>query len=209
MADVILNLVEPLEDRYRWKDKTENQISLAKKDMVEAFRHHKIEDLKAAVMYITLHRKFATMPNVADIADVLSRIVAERKLAEQKPEKNIDVSRDSDVFMDGSRQEREAAQAWAREWLLKTPMGKESLAEGWCRSLHGIVWQLKLSRTKAGRDLKFEDIELDDLATQTMRGEKLIAYFRACCRALNPAFERELVLKPKKYERATVLGEAG
>src|SRR3990167_6623865 len=82
MADVFLNLIDPLEERYNWKDKSEHEIAIARRDMVDAFKHHDIEDLKAALRYIVVHRKFSTMPTVGDITDVLERMVSERKASE-------------------------------------------------------------------------------------------------------------------------------
>ena len=76
-------------------------------------------------------------------------------------------------------------------------MGQESLREGWGRDLHNLIWQIRRNRVRAGRPCEFQDIKLDDIATQSMYGEKLIEHFRASCRALNVELERKLVLKEK------------
>jgi hypothetical protein len=195
MADVVLNLIDPLEARYRW-DKTPEQIAIAKRDMVEAFRNHAIEDLKAALIRIVTHRKFSTMPTVGDITDVVNRVVAERKLAENKP-KATGVPASTDEFLERLHLENDDAKAWARDWLQWSPLGRESLRDGWCRELHNMVWQIRRNRLRAGKACEFEDIKLDDIATQTTRGKDLIDYMRAHNRALNPEFERKVVLREK------------
>jgi len=206
MADVFLNLIDPLEERYVWKDKSEREIEIARRDMVEAFQHHSVDELKGAQRYVVLHRKFSTMPNVADIGDVLARIIAERKTAETRTKQASGVPTSTDTFLEGLQREREDAKAWAREWLQRAPLGQESLRDGWCRDLHNIVWQLRLSRAKAGRPCEFHEIGERDIATHTMRGKELLDSFRAKGRVLSAELERSIVLKTgtvfKDKERA-------
>lgn len=194
MADVFLNLIDPLEARYRW-DKTPEQIAIAKRDMADAFKQHAIEDLKAALTYIVVHRKFSTMPTVGDITDVIGRIISERKEAEIKPKARAGVATSVEAFLEGLALERESAKAWARDWLRKSPLGQESIRDGWCRALHEMIWQIRLSRQRANKPCEFDDIKIDDIATQTVRGYNLIDYFRHHNRALDPKLEAAVVLK--------------
>lgn len=194
MADVFLNLIDPLEERYNWKDKSAREIEVARADMVEAFKHHEIDDLKAAQRYIVLHRKFSTMPTVGDINDVIQRMLAERKTAESKPRGRVGVPSSADAFLEGLENEREAAKAWARDWLRKSPLGQESLRDGWCRQLFNIVWQIRFNRVRANRPCEFDSIKLDDIATQTKYGHELIDEWRARP-ASDPKLEAAIVLK--------------
>lgn len=197
MADVFLNLIDPLEKRYVWKDKDEQEIEIARRDMVDAFNGHSVDELQAAQRYIILHRKFSTMPNVADIGDVLERLRSERREAETKAKKSAGVPTTTDEFLERLRREDEDAKAWARDWLRATPLGQESLRDGWCRELHNLVWQIRRNRLHAGRNCEFDDIKLNDIATQTMRGTELIEYFQSKCRACDAEFERKVVLREK------------
>lgn len=193
MADVVLNLIEPLEQRFRWGDKSDEQIALQKRDMVDAFKGHDIEVLKAAMLRIVMHRKFSTMPTVGDVNEVVARVIAERKEAESKPSARRGVPPPRDVFLEGLKHEQEDAKAWAREWLQKTPLGQESLRDGWCRDLHNLIWQIRRNRMRANKPCEFDDIKLDDIATQSMHGFELIERLRAN-RAPNVELERKLVL---------------
>jgi hypothetical protein len=195
MADVFLNLIDPLEERYVWKDKSEREIEVARRDMVEAFKHHTVEDLKAAQRYIVLHRKFSTMPNVADVADVISRMMAERTVAENKSKRGAGVPVGHDAFMEGLAHEKESAKAWARDWLRWSPLGQESLRDGWCRDLFNLVWQIRLNRLRANKRCEFEDVKLNDIATQSKYGNDLIKDFQAFGRNRNADLERRIVLK--------------
>jgi hypothetical protein len=193
MADVVMNLIDPLEARYRW-DKTDDQIALAKRDMAEMFRAHPVDLLQATVRSIVLHRKFSTMPTVGDINDVLQRIVAERRAAEaKKPTHNASGYSTAEAFAEGLRRDREAAKEWARDWLRQDTIGRQSLAEGWCRALHNLIWQVRMQLPNCN----FEDIRAESLATQSAKGEALIAHMRNHTRAPNPKFEAALVLKEK------------
>lgn len=196
MADVILNLIDPLEARFSWRDKTPQQIDAAKRDMVEAFRGHAIEDLKAALVQIVLNRKFSTMPTVGDINDVVSRVVAARKAEETKPKAKSHFLPAGEA-MEALVREKEAAQDWARDWLRKSPLGQEALRDGWCRPLHNLIWQIKYNRTRQGRECGFTDIKLDDIATQSMHGAVLIENLRRY-QGLSPKLERAIVLKEQR-----------
>lgn len=198
MADVFLNLIDPLEERYSWKDKSEREIEVARRDMVEAFKSYDIELIQATRRMIVLTRKFSTMPTVGDINDVLQRIIAERKAAEVKVERKA-AAGTLEAFKQTMALEKEAAQAWAREWLRKSPLGQESLREGWCRPLFHMAWQLRLSSARAGHpceDLKLSDFATADKSNDRGKGEKLIEGFRRS-RAQNPALEARLVLQEK------------
>ena len=198
MADVTLNLIDPLEARYSWGDKPDEWVERAKRDMVDAFKHHSVEELTATMRWIILHRRYSTMPTVGDVKSVIDSIVAERKAAErQSAHAQPGVVRSADEFMERLKREKDDAQAWARDWLRQTPLGREALADGWARALYNIVWQIKLAWTRDGKACDFGDIKLDDLATDSLRGDDLIKYFRRHCQASNVDLERKLVLREK------------
>jgi hypothetical protein len=200
MADVFLNLIDPLEERFNHKDKSDRDIEVARRDMVEAFKHHPVELLQAVVRWIVLHRKFSTMPTVGDIHDVFERIIAERKAAEAKPRTKLTPGT-LEAFQEGLRIEKEAAQAWAREWLKRSPLGQESLRDGWCRPLFHMAWQIKLGRTRSGKpcdDLMLDDFVTADPSNRRGRGLDLIEGFRRNSGSgLGPKFERAIVLQEK------------
>ena len=202
MADVMVRLIDPLEKRYAWRDSAgefePEKIERLKRDMVESFKGYSVDELEATVRHIVIHRRFSTMPSIGDITQTIDSIVAERKAAErQSAHAQPGVVRSADEFMERLKREKDDAQAWARDWLRQTPLGREALADGWARALYNIVWQIKLAWTRDGKACDFHDIKLDDLATDSLRGEKLIAYFRRYCRAPDVEFERKLVLREK------------
>lgn len=197
MADVMLNLIDPLEARYSWGDATQEAIVLRKRDMVEAFRNHTIDDLKEAVRQVVNTRRYSTMPSVADVKINLDAIAAKR-MDDAAPKKSIQGY--FATYDDWKKQndfERTAAQDWARKWLQQTYLGREALDEGWARPLYGLIWQIKLNRSRNGKACDYDDILLDDIATQTEYGEKLIKYLKANCRAYDLELERKLVLKER------------
>jgi hypothetical protein len=198
MADVFLNLVDPLEERFNWKDKGEREIEVARRDMLEAFKHHDVELLQAAKRYIVLHRKFSTMPTLGDINDVFERIIAERKQAEAKPTRK-EATSTLEAFRESMAIEKDAAQAWAREWLRRSSLGQESLRDGWCRPLFHMAWQLRLNSVRAGKpceDLSIRDFATADGGNDRGFGEKLIDGFRRA-KSDNPKFEKAIVLQDR------------
>lgn len=199
MADVFLNLIDPLEERFNWKDKDDRAIELARRDMADAFKQHPVELLQAALRYIVLHRKFSTMPTVGDVNDVIQRIIAERKAAEAKPNRRA-LAGTLEAFKERMAAEKEDARAWARGWLQRSPLGQESLRDGWCRELFNMAWQIRLNSVRAGHPC--EDIQLDDFATADSTnpkgfGLKLIEGFRRQRGNVCPKFERAVVLQEK------------
>jgi hypothetical protein len=198
MADVFMNLIDPLEERYSWKDKTERDIEVARRDMVDAFKDRTVDELQATRRMIVLTRKFSTMPTVGDINDVLQRIISERKAAETKPDRKA-VAGTLEAFKQGMALEKEAAQAWARQWMRKSPLGQESLRDGWCRPLFHMVWQIRLHSARAGKpceDLSISDFATADTSNANGRGEKLIDSFRRA-KSPTPEFDRKIVMQEK------------
>jgi hypothetical protein len=179
MADVVMNLIDPLEARYRW-DKTPEQIEFAKRDMVDGFRHHEVDLLQAACRMIILTRRFSTMPTVGDINDVIQRIIAERKAATAKPDRKA-AAGTFEAYKQAMALEKEDAQAWARQWMRRSLLGQQALRDGWCRPLFHMAWQLRLSSTRAGKpceDLTVNDFKTADTTNPNGFGEKLIEGWR-------------------------------
>jgi hypothetical protein len=197
MADVMLNLIDPLEARYNWGDTPQESIIMRKRDMVDAFKVHTIEDLKEATLQVIHTRRYTTMPSVADVKVILDSIVEKRKAAEAPRRAGHGFFGTFDEWKAHGEREALSAQKWAREWLQKSYLGREALDEGWAKPLYGIIWQIKLSRDRAGRACGYEDINLDDIATETARGEVLIKHLKVNCRSADPAFERKLLLQER------------
>jgi hypothetical protein len=195
MADVFLNLIDPLELRFSWKDKSQREIEIARRDMVEAFRHHEVTDLKGATMRIIMGRKFSTMPTVAEINETIIRVMTERKAEEAKAKvKPLSPSLGSPLA--AMSNEKEDAKARARDWLRNSPLGQQSLSEGWCQQLHNIIWQIYYRRSRMGRPIQhWDEIKLDDVATETKSGEELIKTFKGEACIIGPALMRAIVLK--------------
>jgi hypothetical protein len=197
MADVVMNLIDPLEARYRW-DKTPEQIDIAKRDMVESFKHHAVDMLQAVCRNIILTRRFSTMPTVGDINDVFNRIIAERKAAESKPDRKA-MAGTLDAFKQSMALEKDAAQAWARQWMRRSALGQESLRDGWCKPLFHMAWQIRLHSQRAGKpceDLTLNDFRTADTTNPNGFGEKLIEGWRRA-KSPTPTLDAKIVMQER------------
>lgn len=170
---VFNNLIWPLEKRFVWK-MAEDQANAAKDDMVAAFASYSAEELQSAAAYIRQHRKFSTMPTVGDIHAVLAEIreAQKPKAATASPGGALTLEQ----FKQRMADETKAAKDWARDWLRRSDLGRESIRDGWCRDLYSLAWQVRLGRIRRN-DLR-DDLTVDDLATKDTEGQRVLEAFR-------------------------------
>lgn len=80
---------------------------------------------------------------------------------------------------------RASSRRWATDWVKNTPLGRQSITEGWCRSLHNEVAQIHYAKTINNEGVQPSDIQVS--------GER-IGYWRRHMCAVDPQREAMFVL---------------
>lgn len=184
---VFQNLIWPLEKRFTWKC-SQDQADEAMADMVDAFASYSAEELASAAAYIRQHRKFTTMPTVGDIHAVLDEIREAQKPKAAKAG-STGVALTLDEFKHRMVQETIDAKEWAKDWLVRSDLGRESIRSGWCRDLFNLVWQIRRARVRKN-DLN-ETILDEDLSTIDTPAKDVLRAIRKPAR--NPDYEAFLL----------------